>query len=225
MGMMPAVKKNKISKREIAYEKLRDAIIFGEMKPGEKITERATSEMLKIGTTPIREAIRQLQSEGLVDVSTNKGAKVKRLNIKDLRDAYDTASLLESYAVEEATRLITSPQKKKIRSFLSEMTSAGNNKDYRAYVESNRLFHSYFHQILGNAILSEHIENVRNRFARVGGIMISQPAFWEKSLNGHNEILDCVLGGRSKKAGKYMKNHLHEVKEMITGFLKTNPWM
>jgi hypothetical protein len=78
---------------------------------------------------------------------------------------------------------------KEIRYYLNRMTTAGNVKDYKTYMEKNQLFHAYFHQTLGNIILPEHIENVRNRFTRLVGIIISLPGFGKNTSKRTTKFL------------------------------------
>ena len=97
-----------VTQREKAYQEVRDAIAFGDLKPGERLVEEGICKMFKVGRTPLREALRQLQMEGCVDVLPNKGAMVSRISVQDVEDIYSMIAILEGFAVEVAAKNIQS---------------------------------------------------------------------------------------------------------------------
>ena len=85
--------------RQDTYEKIRDDITFGSLMPGERLTEKKLSEIYKVSRSPIRESLRQLESEGLISFERNKGIEVSKLSEKEVEEIYNLRELLESYAV------------------------------------------------------------------------------------------------------------------------------
>lgn len=219
------MKSEKTTKREQVYKKLRDAIVFGDLNPGEKLVERELSKMFNIGTTPIREAIRQLESEGLIEVFPNRGALVKKITLKDAVDAYEVAAILEGYAAKIAAKKATEPEKKKLRLLADDVARALKAKDYRTYLQKNERFHDALHQIAGNSVLSKQINAVRNQFFRFLGIIASLPGHSEKALRAHEEILKAIERGDPEKAGQCIKRHLREVKADLSEIMDRIHWI
>ncbi len=85
------------SKREHAYHQIRNAITYGELKPGERLIENKLCEIFKLGRTPLREALSQLQIEGYLDFVPNKGLTVSRMSIQNVKEIYDVIAVLEGY--------------------------------------------------------------------------------------------------------------------------------
>lgn len=225
MGKLKKMNRDTTTKSGLAYKKIREAIVLGKLQPGEKLVERKIIETFQIGKTPLREAIRQLQSEGIVEASPNKGAIVKKISVTEMEEAYDVASQLEAYAVELATSIMKDRDVKKLESMHKIMIQAAEDNQYEIYSEKNRLFHATFHRLSGNSILCDQIEMVRHRFYRFRGIIFSVPGFLAKSLNCHSEIMGAVSKKEAKKAGEAMRKHLLIVKRDLAGFLKINPWI
>ena len=213
-----------MTKRELAYKKIFNAIVYGEIKPGEKITERLLSESLNIGTTPIREALHELRCDGLIDFIPNRGATVRKNSIKEVEDAYNVSALLESYAVQEATALIEPKQKLQLKKLAENMAKADSLRDFKIYSSYNSEFHDFFHKIVDNSVLSEQIKKIRNRYFRQGSIIFIIPDLCKKSLDDHFKITKMVSDGKATDAGNCMKEHLLRVKVIITDFLNNNPW-
>lgn len=105
-----------MSQTEEAYQKIRDAITYGQLKPGERLVETKICEIFKVGRTPLREALRQLQMEGYIDVFSNKGAVISKISIRDVEEIYNIVAILEGYATEVATGYIRTLDKKELRS-------------------------------------------------------------------------------------------------------------
>src|SRR5271157_4646870 len=94
--------------REEAYRRLREAIFYGKLRPGERLVEVDICRTFDVGRTPLREALRQLQMEGFLDVTANKGAVVRKISPDEMESIYDVIALLESYAAREATKRLVS---------------------------------------------------------------------------------------------------------------------
>lgn len=212
-----------ISQREDAYHKIRDAITYGQLKPGERLVESRACEIFKVGRTPLREAIRQLQSEGYVDVLNNKGAVIKTISIRDVEEIYNIVGTLEGYATEIATRYMGTSEKKELKSIQNDLEKTGLMKDYRKWLEKNALFHGYFSKVSGNLHLPKVINSLRDRIYKYRFIAITIPGHIEEYIRAHEEILEAVFKRKEKQAGEAMRNHVFYVKEVLVDFLKQSP--
>src|SRR3990172_7064464 len=104
-----------VTLRERIVDFVKDSIINGRLKPGERVPEHEIAENLGISRTPIREAFRQLESEGFITVTPRKGAIVSPITAKDVKDFYSIKSLLEGYAAREACKTFSDREIKKIK--------------------------------------------------------------------------------------------------------------
>ena len=212
-------------KREQAYQCLRDAITFGQLKPGEKVIEKVLTEMFHLGRTPLREALRQLETEGYIEVFPNRGAVVRKISIKQLEQVYDLLAVLEGYAVEASVMSIDPSGVKKLRGIEKELVTAARAENYAKWLDKNALFHSYFQEALGNKLLSDHINNLRRTTYRYRALSISIPGHMEEYLADHRKVLDAVVEGKAEKAGKAMRAHVERAKNILVKFLNENPWV
>jgi DNA-binding GntR family transcriptional regulator len=208
------------SKREIVYNKIRNSIFIGELKPGEKLVENNLCETFHAGRTPLREALLQLQAEGLVNVIPNKGAFIPTLSIGELEEIYDIISILEGYATEKATMCITATHKKELKAIKSDLEKAGLAKDYKIWSEKNTKFHAYFSEISGNLHLPKIIKSLRDRIYKYRYFSIVLPGHIEHYIHDHKIILEAVFKKEAEEAGKLMRNHILYTKEVLIEFIR-----
>jgi DNA-binding GntR family transcriptional regulator len=211
------------SRREETYHKIQRAIINGTLSPGERLVEKRICDEFKVGRTPLREVLRQLEAEGYVDVFPNKGAVVRKMSLKEVGDIYDIVALLEGYATEIATRYITSEDKRKLRNIQNECKEAGRSKDYRKWLEKNALFHGYFPRLSGKAYLFNQIDSLRSKNYRYRLIAATIPGRMEKHIRAHEEILKAVFKMNARQAGNAMRRHVLYVKTMLIDILRQYP--
>ena len=176
--------------------------------------------MFKVGRTPLREALRQLQMEGYVDVLPNKGAMVSKISIQDIENIYGFIAMLEGFAVEVAAKNIQSEDIKTLSKLQNSRTINGRKGNYRQWIEKNSTFHGYFPRLSGNRYLHETVESLRKRVDRYRFIAITIPNHIEDYISAHEKILKAITDWESKAAGIAMKKHVLCVKEIISQFLK-----
>jgi len=213
-----------ILKREKAYKRLRDAITFGELKPGEKVGEKATGDKFQLGRTPLREALRQLEKEGYVEVVPHKGAVVRKISVGELEQVYELLAVLEGYAVESATGSLTPPVIKQLENSVRELIIVARLRDYAKWLDKNALFHKSFHETLANPLLTTEIDNLRRRTYRYRALAVSIAGHAEEYLADHRKILDAALEGKAEKAGKAMRRHVQRAGRILVDFVRENPW-
>lgn len=208
------------SLREKAYERIRKLISHGELLTGERLVENKISEMINVGRTPIREAIRRLEAEGYVEILANRGAVVKKLSLQELREIYDLIALLEGYAIEIATQKIKTHNKRELQAIQRMLIKVAKARDYRSWMEKNAQFHSYFSKLSGNLTLHNSISQLRRRSSRYRFMAFSVPGSLEEYVRDHDKILKNVFNGESQEAGKMMREHILNAREKLFEFLK-----
>jgi DNA-binding GntR family transcriptional regulator len=189
------------------------------------VTEKTVTEMFHLGRTPLREALRQLETEGYIDVFPNRGAVVRKISMRELEQVYDLLAVLEGYAVESSARCIDPSGVEKLRGIEKELITAARAENYAKWLDKNVLFHTYFQEVLGNKLLSDHINNLRRRTYRYRALSVSIPGHMEEYLADHRKILDAVVERKAEKAGKAMRGHVERAKNILVKFLNENPWV
>lgn len=178
--------------REQIASSLRDSIIRGELNQGQKLTEPDLAKKLGISRTPIREAFRQLESEGFLTVMPRRGAVVSRITRKEIDDFYELKSLLEGYAARIAAGKINEKGIQKLRKINEQLTEIAKNNDIEAFFLKNDEFHNIFISYCGNEKLEELLEHIVQRFMRFRLGAMSVPGRLVKSIGQHNEIIDAL---------------------------------
>ena len=174
--------------RDVVFNTLRQAIITGEFAPGERLMEIALANRLGVSRTPVREAIRKLELEGLVVMIPRKGAEVARITEKDLRDVLEVRCSLEELAAELAAE---------------RMDEEGQEK-----LDSDMEFHDIIFDATGNPRLIQIIGNLREQFYRYRLEYVKDTDYHIVLLNEHKELVNAIRAGKKEEARKIMKKHI-----------------
>jgi DNA-binding GntR family transcriptional regulator len=202
---------------EDVYDRIRTAILDGELAPGTVMSQVALAEELGISRTPLREALRMLQGEGLVDAEPNRRVRVAPMTASDLEELYVMRVTLEAEALRLSVPLMTPEDLAGLEGHMAEMAHYAQAKDYRRWVVPHRDFHRALTARAGERVnellgrLFDHSERYRRLHIGYG------PSAWASA--GHREILDaCKAGQRDESAG-LLAGHLArtglEVSEII----------
>lgn len=206
------------SLRGKVFIKLRDDILSGVYKENEELRETTIGEELGVSRTPVREALRQLELEGLVKIVPNKGAYVTGITQKDVQDIYKIRSLLEGICARWATRNITEAQMNELEEilFLSEYHL---KKQACGQAEKVTVLDGRFHQVLYEAsdsrILS-HVLSDFHKYVKMARTMsVCEGGRAEKSIQEHREILEAIRNKDEKAAEKLANKHILNVMDNL----------
>lgn len=161
--------------REVVFEALRDAIVHGEFEPGERLLEVALAKRLGVSRTPVREAIRMLELEGLVVMVPRKGAEVARITEKDLRDALEIRLSLEELAVELACKRIDEDGRLRLREACENFREAVRSGRVPDIVDTDVAFHETICELSNNPRLVSLTKILENRCIGIGWNMCGTP--------------------------------------------------
>lgn len=212
-----------VSLRLKIYQSIRDDITYGKLSPGERIVESKLSQQFKASRSPIREAIRQLQSEGLVTFSENKGITVSKLSAREVDEIYTLRWLLESYAARLTAERITKGDVEHLKGLLKKMKAAAKSYDLMNWLENNTLFHNFLYENSGNKNLDWTLENINRRVYRYRYITARIPGHFEDYIKHHEGILSGCEANDGEMAEKYMKLHIKTVKDVLVDYLNMFP--
>lgn len=204
------------------YDRLKRAIIYGELGPGEKLSEIELAKNLCSSRTPIREAFRQLQMQGYITVRPNKGAYVSKLPFEEIEDIYNIVSLLEGYAAALAAQKINDSELNELRRVQKKLFVYASRKKFHDYIEKNSEFHSLITRLSGSNNLVKIITELRTRIYRYRLISVTIPGYIEKYASDHEEIINALQNRNPARAKKHMEEHVNFVRKIMVDFLKVN---
>ena len=192
--------------REKILETIRDAILKGTLKPGEKVAEPELAERFGISRTPIREAFRQLESEGYLTVIPRKGAVVAALSERDVQEFYAIKSILEGYAAALAARNLTDKELERLETVNRKLRSLGEEGDVRSFYRVHNEFHEIFLKAADNTKLYELIHQLGMKFNRLRMASLSVKGRMEISVDEHEKLLDAFRRKDAAMAENLVKN-------------------
>jgi DNA-binding GntR family transcriptional regulator len=181
---------NHLTLREKIVETVRNAIVNGQIPAGARVAEPELADRFGISRTPIREAFRQLESEGFITVIPRKGAIVASLSAKDISDFYDLKMVLEGYAARCAAKVLTEKELVKMEAVNRQMEMASTKKDLRKVLSLHNEFHEIFLKSCGNEKLYSIVQNMVMQFQRFRLILAMRGRI-EGSIRQHREIIDA----------------------------------
>jgi len=177
--------------REKILESIRDAIISGAIKAGSRVSEPDLAERYGISRTPIREAFRQLESEGYLTVIPRKGAVVSEFSEKEVEEFYAIKSILEGYAARRACGKLTAKELDRLQAINNHLAELASHNDAKAFFKIHNEFHDVFIKAADNGKLRELIGNLVTRFQRLRLTSISLPGRMDISVQEHEKIIDA----------------------------------
>jgi DNA-binding GntR family transcriptional regulator len=219
-------KKNKIRKAnhmkptnaEKAYTQIKGKIITAEMPPGSVINEAQLMEEFALGRTPIREAIKQLQTENLVMVTPRKGMFVADIAMTDLLQIFEVRVELESFAARLAAERITEGEISELQK-LAQTYQEVDLSDREALLKLDGEFHATLANATHNKFLIKEIEHYYNLSLRIWYIALNQAKPDDIDIDAHIEILEAIQTRDAEKAGLRMRKHIQDFHKTIKQYI------
>lgn len=195
--------------RDEVFNTLRERILKGVYKPGERLMEIHLADQLGVSRTPIREAIRMLELEGLVKMVPRKGAQVAKISKEDLQDVLEVRKALDTLSVKLACERITEDEIKLLNNAERDFEKALASKDVRDIAEADVAFHDVIHSATKNGRLKSMISNLAERIYRYRFEYIKQQSDGGKTLMlEHREIMRCIESRDVESAVKATEIHI-----------------
>lgn len=201
--------------------RLRQRIVEGEIAPGAKLNERELCEQLQVSRTPLREAIRMLAAEGLVELLPNRGAVATQLSEQDVADTFEVIAGLEAQSGELAAQRITAPQLAEIRALHYEMLAAHTRRDLSTYYRLNALIHNAMNEAAGNAVLTHTYRTVNARLQALRFRSNFDERKWLHAVNEHEQMVELL--GKRDAAGlrSLMVRHLLHKRDAVLELIRS----
>ena len=205
---------NHMTLRERIVETIRNAIVNGQLVPGVRIAEPELADKFGISRTPIREAFRQLESEGFISVVPRKGAIVASISPQDISNFYDLKMVLEGYAAHCAARVLTPADIAKMETVNRQMEAASHKKDLRRVLDLHNEFHDIFLRACGNEKLHAIVQNMVMQFQRFR-LILAMPGKIEGSIRQHKEIIEAFRKKDPDLAGELVRKNAQYGKNLL----------
>lgn len=213
----------KKSVRQNIYEALRDRITYGELHPGERIIEADLVREFKSSRGPVREALRLLESEGLINAENYKGICVAKLSVKDIEEIYDLRCLIESYAAHLTALRASKETVARLTELHHKLIKAAKEIDLENWLTNNTLFHACIEESCGNNNLILLIQTLKRRVYRYKYMIARIPNLLTAYVEHHEKILQEISKKNGKMAEKRMKQHIEFVKKALLSNLPKFP--
>lgn len=199
---------DRFSLRGKVFHKIREDILSGKYKDNEELKEVAIADELGVSRTPVREAFRQLELEGLIQIIPNKGAYVTGISIKDVKDIYLIRSLLEGLCARWATENITKEQLEEMEEnvYLTEFHAGKGHNDQIAELDNR--FHEIMYEACNSKMLEQQLRAFHDYVLRVRKKTLSQNKRGTQSNREHKLILEAIKEGNPEKAEQVANKHV-----------------
>ncbi len=198
-------------------------IIAGHLQPGERLDEVSLAERFGVSRTPIREALLQLSSMGLVELRPRRGAIVAQIGLKDLLDMFEVMAELEGMCGRLAARRATKTEWDQLARVHLASKQAVSAEDYDAYYRCNVEFHETIYQASRNPFLAEQTMNLRNRLAPYRRSQLHQNNRLQSSYNEHALILAALQKRDTETTEQLMRGHLTAQGGSLHDFIASLP--
>ena len=192
--------------RDVVFMTLRDAILQGRLKPGDRLMEIQLSNQLGVSRTPIREAIRMLEHEGLAITIPRKGAQVAKMSEKDMEDVLEIRDVLDELAVSKACDRITDEEIEELRRANEAFERAIKKGDTNEIANADVLFHDVIYRATGNTKLENILSNLREQMYRYRLEYIKDNTVYRQLVEEHC----CLLDGLERKDKDYVLKVMHK---------------
>jgi len=207
--------------RELVFESLREAIILGRLKPGERLMEVQLAEEMGVSRTPVREAIRKLELDGFVVMVPRKGAYVAGITLKDITDVFEVRAALEAMAAGLAAERITDEEMDQLERSLVQISESHTGDDINAIVKGDTEFHNLIYQASRNQRLVQIITHLQEQIQRFRMTSLSQPGRTKFALDEHKKIVEAISDRNVELAQMLAREHIENAEQsLLSAFRK-----
>jgi DNA-binding GntR family transcriptional regulator len=200
--------------------RLRQRLVEGAIAPGTKLNERELSEQLHVSRTPLREAIRMLAAEGLVELLPNRGAVAASLSEQDVADTFEVIAGLEGQSGELAAQRIGEAELAEIRALHYEMLAAFTRRDLSTYYRLNAQIHTLINAAAGNAVLTQTWRNVNARLQALRFRSNFDEAKWQRAVNEHERMVELLAARDGPALRALMVKHLENKRDAVLELMR-----
>jgi DNA-binding GntR family transcriptional regulator len=201
-------------------QQLRQMLVEGRVAPGAKLNERELCEHLRVSRTPLREAIKMLAAEGLVELLPNRGAVALQLSEADVGHTFEVMAQLESMNGELAAQRATQAQIDEIRTLNDEMLAAYTNRDLPGYYALNARIHRAFNLAANNPVLTGLYETINARVQALRYRTNQDEGKWQRAVAEHGRMVELLVARDGDGLRNLLSQHLLHKRDVVIGQLR-----
>ena len=207
-GMSMTEEQQSMPLRDAVFVTLRKAILTGRLKPDERLTEIKLGKLLGTSRTPIREAIRKLELEGLVTIVPGSGARVSRMTLADLEEVMQIRRALEQLSAELASKRITPEEAKELRAACDVFEKAIEAGDTPTITEADAEIHDAIMRASGNSKLVKMLGSLADNIYRYRYEFIRDDGHFDQLIREHRELCSAIIIHNTEKATEVSRRHI-----------------
>ena len=196
-------------------EELRTMIVDGKLAPGQKIPEKELCEAFDISRTPLREALKVLATEGLVELLPQRGARVSVITEAERRELFPIIAALEALAAELACRNMTDAELAEVKGLHRQMVAAYDLRDKREFARLNRKIHLSIFEAARNGTLQMLYSNMELRIRNIRHTVRQSDEDWARAVQDHEKILSALEARDEDLCAKVLRDHVMRTAEAV----------
>jgi DNA-binding GntR family transcriptional regulator len=200
---------------DIVFDNLRNAIVKGILKPGERLMEEQIAVKLGVSRTPVREAIKKLEKEKLIEMVPRKGAYVARLTSKDVLDVLEIRKFLEGFSASLASQRITEEEIVELKKISQEFSKCIDNLDKDGMIEKDNEFHNLIFKATRNDKLIDIIKGLQDQFHRFRLVYFNEFDNYTQLKYWHEKICESISKRDENEASNNAKMHINTIEEIV----------
>lgn len=194
---------------------LRNLIVEGALAPGMKLNERELCETLGISRTPLREAMKVLAAEGLIEIAPNRGAFVSRMSDTEIWESFEVMSGLEAMSGELAAVRITPVEIAEIKALHYAMIACRAQNDLPGYYSRNQTIHNKLNEAARNSVLRQTYQSINRRLLALRFKSNFQAGKWDSAIQDHEEMIKALEARDGARLAAILRKHLLEKRDAI----------
>jgi len=200
--------------------RLRTLLVEGRIAPGAKLNERVLAEQLRVSRTPLREAIKLLAQEGLVDLLPNRGAVAVRLTEADVLHAFEVLASLEGLSGELAAQRISLAETHEVRALHYEMLACFTRQDLSGYYRLNARIHEAINRAAGNPVLSQTYRAINARVQSLRFRTNQDGAKWQRAVQEHERMVEALATRDAAGLRQVLVEHLQHKRDTVLQLMR-----
>lgn len=202
------------------YDKIKEDILCRRYLENSYLIERKIAEALYVSRTPVRQALKKLEKEGLVINVKNRGMKVTTLNEQEVKDVFEIRMALEGLVVVNSCNRIEWASLEILKRNIEKQTAAANKQDWNEFIDTDLEFHNILLHTQNNMIIKNFLRDLQGKMKLIGiRTLYGNVGRIELTLNEHKEIYNAILRNSPKEAKKQMEKHVQSVYEAACDYL------
>ena len=219
--MAEIIEISRIALHDQVVARLRTMLVEGRIAPGAKLNERTLSEQLRVSRTPLREAIKLLAAEGLVDLLPNRGAIAVKLTEADVLDTFEVLAELEGLSGELAARRIPDERLSELRALHYEMLACFERQDLSGYYRLNAQIHTLINEAAANPVLIGTYKSINARVQSLRFRTNQDAAKWKSAIKEHELMLEAITARDASALRQILVQHLNNKRDSVLTLMRS----